>query len=137
MEHYSEQIGHLIDGLELLLLKDQGSDQKKEADHLLDALSRKKFLDDGKVRIFLLDERGREYSSRQFAAELRKLADQGVQRFVFVIGGAYGFPEELRTRFPLFSLSKMTFPHDLARLVLAEQVYRSLQINSGGKYHHD
>ncbi|MGZ3653493.1 MAG: 23S rRNA (pseudouridine(1915)-N(3))-methyltransferase RlmH [Bdellovibrionota bacterium] len=135
--HYLEQIDHLADAVEVIELKDQGSDQKKEAEHLLASLAKKKFLDDGKVRIFLLDERGKESSSRAFAESLSRLTDQGVGRFVFVIGGAYGFPDELRARFPLLSLSKMTFPHDLARVVLAEQVYRALQIMAGGKYHHD
>ncbi len=136
LEHYLENIGHLAEG-ELVELKDQGSDQKKEADFLLDALKKRKFLDDGKTRVFLLDERGKAYASREFAAQLGALRDQGVQRFVFVVGGAYGFPEELRARFPLLSLSKLTFPHDLARLVLAEQIYRALHILKGGAYHHD
>ena len=136
LAHYLEQIGHLGEA-EILVLKDQASDQKREQEHLLEALSKRKFLDDGKVRVFLLDERGKPQSSRDFAAGLGALRDQGVQRFVYVIGGAYGFSGGLRTRFPLISLSKMTFPHDLARLLLAEQVYRALQILSGGKYHHD
>lgn len=137
ISHYLEQIEHLADSAELLELKDQASDQKKEMDFLLATLQKKKFLDDGKVRVFLLDERGKLVSSREFAASLGALRDQGVQRFVFVIGGAYGFPEALRSRFPLISLSKLTFPHDLARLILAEQVYRALHILKGGAYHHE
>jgi 23S rRNA (pseudouridine1915-N3)-methyltransferase len=137
LSHYFEQIGHLADTPELLLLKDQDSDKKRESEHLLEALTRRRLLGDGKTRVFLLDEKGREYVSRQFAAELGKLRDQGVSTFVFVIGGAFGFPDDLRARFPLLSLSKLTFPHDLARLVLSEQLYRALQILAGGKYHHD
>jgi 23S rRNA (pseudouridine1915-N3)-methyltransferase len=136
LDHYFEQIGHLSEGIELVVLKDQASDPAKEADVLLEALRKRRLLDDGKVRVFLLDERGKEQDSRQFATQLQRLADQGAQRFVFAIGGAYGFPEGLRSRFPLLSLSRMTFPHDLARLVLAEQIYRALQISAGGKYHH-
>jgi 23S rRNA (pseudouridine1915-N3)-methyltransferase len=136
LAHYLEQIDHLAEA-ELLVLKDQASDQRKEQEHLLEALAKRKFLDDGKVRVFLLDERGKPQSSRDFAQSLGALRDQGVQRFVFVLGGAYGFSDDLRARFPLLSLSKMTFPHDLARLLLAEQIYRALQILSGGKYHHD
>jgi 23S rRNA (pseudouridine1915-N3)-methyltransferase len=137
ISHYLDQIEHLADSVELIELKDQGSDQKKEMEFLLASLAKKKFLDDGKTRVFLLDERGKLSTSREFAASLSALCDQGVQRFVFVIGGAYGFPDALRSRFPLLSLSKLTFPHDLARLVLAEQVYRALQILKGGAYHHD
>jgi 23S rRNA (pseudouridine1915-N3)-methyltransferase len=136
LNHYLEQIGHLGEA-EILVLKDQASDQKREQEQLLECLTRRKFLDDGKVRVFLLDERGKPQSSRDFASNLGALRDQGVQRFVYVVGGAYGFSDELRTRFPLISLSKMTFPHDLARLLLAEQLYRALQILPGGKYHHD
>jgi len=136
LAHYLEQIGHMAEA-EIVLLKDQASDQKKEQEHLLEALAKRKFLEKGKARVFLLDERGKAQSSREFAASLGALRDQGVQQFVYVLGGAYGFTDELRTRFPLFSLSKMTFPHDLARLVLAEQLYRALHILAGGKYHHD
>lgn len=136
LAHYLEQIGHMAEA-EILVLKDQASDQKREQEHLLEALNKRKYLDDGKVRVTLLDERGKPQSSRDFAAGLGALRDQGVQRFVYVVGGAYGFSDELRARFGLLSLSKMTFPHDLARLLLAEQVYRALQILAGGKYHHD
>ena len=137
ISHYLEQIGHLADSVELIELKDQGSSPEKEMEFLLATLAKRKFLENGKTRVFLLDERGKLATSREFAASLAALRDQGVQRFVFVIGGAYGFPDALRARFPLVSLSKLTFPHDLARLVLAEQVYRALQILKCGAYHHD
>lgn len=136
LEHYLENIRHTAE-CELIELKDQESDREKEANVLLDALKKRKLLGDGKTRIFLLDERGKVAGSREFAEQLSRLRDQGVQRFVFVIGGAFGFPESLRQEHALLSLSKMTFPHDLARLVLAEQLYRALQINAGTKYHHD
>lgn len=136
LAHYLEQIGHMAEA-EIVVLKDQTSDQKREQEHLLEALAKRKFLDDGKVRVFLLDERGKPQNSRDFATGIGALRDQGVQRFVYVVGGAYGFSDELRSRFGLVSLSKMTFPHDLARLILAEQIYRGLHILAGGKYHHD
>jgi 23S rRNA (pseudouridine1915-N3)-methyltransferase len=136
LAHYFEQIEHSA-SVEMVLLKDQASDQKREEEFLLEALGRKKFLADGKTRVFLLDEKGREHTSRQLASELGKLRDAGVGRLVFVIGGAFGFSAELKKKFSLLSLSKLTFPHDLARLVLAEQLYRALQILAGTKYHHD
>lgn len=136
LAHYLEQIGHSAEA-EVLVLKDQASDQRREQEHLLEALEKRKFLGDGKTRVFLLDEKGKAHDSRAFASQLGALRDQGVSRFVFVIGGAFGFTDELRSRFSLLSLSKMTFPHDLARLVLAEQLYRALQILAGTKYHHD
>ncbi len=133
-KHYFTNIGHMAE-IELLELKDQGS-QKEEASFLLEALKKRKFLE-SKTRVFLLDERGKAQSSREFASAIGALRDQGIRRFVLVVGGAYGFPDELRAQFPLISLSKLTFPHDLARLILAEQLYRALHILSGGKYHHD
>lgn len=136
VEHYLHNIENMAEA-EFLELKDQESDPKKESAFLLESLKKKKFLDDGKARVFLLDERGKLQSSKEFAASLGALRDQGVQKFVFVIGGAYGFPEELKAKFPLISLSKMTFPHDLARLVLSEQLYRALHILKGGAYHHE
>lgn len=136
IRHYLTQINHLAEA-ELVTLKDQGSDSEKEAAQLLAALGKRGLLEGGKGRVFLLDERGKARSSPELAAELGKLRDQGVREFAFLVGGAYGFPDELRERFPLVSLSKMTFPHDLARLLLAEQLYRALHILAGGKYHHE
>lgn len=134
--HYFKQIGHMAE-IELVELKDQASDREKEQELFLSALKKRRLLEDGKVRVFLLDERGKQFSSRDWAAQFGTLRDQGVQQFVLLIGGAYGFTDELRARFPQFSLSKLTFPHDLVRLILAEQIYRALHILNGGKYHHD
>ena len=134
VKHYLENIRHMAEA-ELVELRDHGSEKEKEAEAFLEALSKRKLLD-GKCRVFLLDERGKTYSSEEFAAQLEALQDQGVQRFAFVIGGAYGFTDEMRARFSLLSLSKMTFPHDVVRVILTEQVYRALHILKGGKYHH-
>ncbi len=134
--HYFKNIGHMAE-IELIELKDQESDKEKEAELFLAALKKRKFLEDGKTRIFLLDEKGKQFTSRAWAEQFGSLRDQGVQQFVLVIGGAYGFTDAMRERFSLFSLSKLTFPHDLVRLILAEQIYRALHILAGGKYHHD
>jgi 23S rRNA (pseudouridine1915-N3)-methyltransferase len=136
LAHYFKNIGHMAE-IELVELKDQASDKEKEAELFLAALKKRKLLEEGKARIFLLDERGKQYSSRAWAEQFGALRDQGVQQFVLVIGGAFGFTDAMRDRFPQFSLSKLTFPHDLVRLILAEQIYRALHILSGGKYHHD
>ena len=135
LKHYLENIRHLADEAEIVDLRDHGSNKEKEAEAFLEALAKRKLLD-GKARVFLLDERGKTYSSGEFARQLEVLQDQGVQRFAFLVGGAYGFTDEMRARFSLLSLSKMTFPHDVARVLIAEQVYRALHILSGGKYHH-
>jgi 23S rRNA (pseudouridine1915-N3)-methyltransferase len=87
--------------------------------------------------ICLLDEKGKPFDSIGFAAHLQKVFNAGVKRLVFVIGGAYGFSEELKSRaHSVISLSPMTFSHQLVRIVFAEQLYRALNIMHGGKYHH-
>ena len=87
--------------------------------------------------VILLDERGKNISSPEFA----KMLSNGFvnsQNFVIVIGGAFGVSEELRKRANfVWSLSKLVFPHQIVRLILVEQIYRAQEISSGGKYHHE
>lgn len=136
VDHYIKAIGHMAE-IDWLELRDHSSDKAQEAEAIREALKKRKILGDGKNRVILLDERGKHFSSPELAEELRARADSGTQRFVFVIGGAYGFPDAMRGEFPLLSLSKMTLPHDLVRLFLLEQIYRGLHILGGGKYHHE
>lgn len=87
--------------------------------------------------VVLLDERGKDLSSEQFAATLDRLEQEGAKRLVFIIGGAYGVNDEVRERANfVLRLSTMVFPHQLVRLVLTEQLYRAHSIRTGGKYHH-
>lgn len=87
--------------------------------------------------VCLLDEKGKQYDSIHFANHLQKIFNSGVKRIVFVIGGAYGFSEELRRKADdELSLSSMTFSHQLVRVVFAEQLYRALNMMHGGSYHH-
>lgn len=87
--------------------------------------------------LILLDERGRQFSSEELALQIQQYADSGKKNLVFLIGGAYGVSEELRKKALLcWSLSKLVFPHQLVRLILAEQLYRACTINSREKYHH-
>ncbi|MFZ1688181.1 MAG: 23S rRNA (pseudouridine(1915)-N(3))-methyltransferase RlmH [Flavobacteriales bacterium] len=84
-----------------------------------------------------LDERGKLLSSPAFAAQLGKWRDGGRQRIAFVVGGAYGLTDAVRERADLvLSLSPMTFPHQLVRVLFAEQLYRALSILKGSPYHH-
>ncbi len=83
-------------------------------------------------QIFLMHERGRELDSVKFS---EKLAAAG-GKLVFVIAGALGFAEEVLKKYPLLSLSQMTFPHEMARLILVEQIYRSATIIKGKTYHY-
>ncbi len=86
--------------------------------------------------VFLLDDRGSQLSSEQFSSQL--FAVLGSSKDVcFIIGGAYGVDERVRNRAnSILALSKMVLPHQLVRLVLAEQLYRAVSIQNGSGYHH-
>ncbi len=89
------------------------------------------------VRI-LLDERGKSLTSQQFAAELGRLRDGGDGDLAFLLGGPDGHADTARSHCRLMlSLGPMTLPHGLARIVLAEQIYRTIMILSGHPYHRD
>jgi 23S rRNA (pseudouridine1915-N3)-methyltransferase len=84
----------------------------------------------------LLDSRGQQFTSEEFATHLGRIRDEGVQRLVLAIGPADGWSPAARQRANLLlSLGRMTLPHQLARVVLAEQVYRALTILVGHPYH--
>ena len=88
--------------------------------------------------VVLLDERGREYKSVEFAGMLQKKMASGLKRLVFVIGGPYGFSEEVYGRADaMLSLSRMTFNHEMVRLFFTEQIYRAMTILRGEPYHHE
>jgi len=89
------------------------------------------------ARLVLLDERGRQQKSEEFARWMQKQMASGVQNLVFVIGGAYGFsPGMKQNAYALLSLSKMTLSHQVIRIVFAEQLYRAFTILKGEPYHH-
>jgi 23S rRNA (pseudouridine1915-N3)-methyltransferase len=89
-------------------------------------------------RLILLDEKGREESSRGFAQWLQKQMNAGPKRLVFVVGGAYGFsPDLVRKAQGKISLSKMTFSHQMVRLFFVEQLYRAFSILNNEPYHND
>ena len=86
-------------------------------------------------RVVLLDENGREFTSREFAD---KQMVSGVKRLVFVVGGPYGFSDAVYARADSkLSLSRMTFNHEMVRLFFIEQLYRAMTIRRGEPYHHD
>jgi len=86
----------------------------------------------------LLDERGKEYTSKQFAAYLDKKMQVISKRLVFVIGGPYGFSEDVYAKAAeSISLSKMTFSHQMIRPIFVEQIYRAMTILRGEPYHHE
>lgn len=86
--------------------------------------------------VMLLDERGKNISSPSLAQHLQSRFDAG-QKVAVVIGGAYGVNQELQDRANIvWSLSQLVFPHQLVRLILAEQIYRAQEISAGRPYHH-
>jgi 23S rRNA (pseudouridine1915-N3)-methyltransferase len=88
--------------------------------------------------LHLFDERGDSYSSREFAEFLEKKMVSGLKELVFVIGGPFGFSDEVCEKAnSKISLSKMTFSHQLARLLCIEQIYRAFTIIKGEPYHND
>ncbi len=88
--------------------------------------------------VTLLDERGKELTSREFSGMIERRMIQGTKRLVFVIGGPYGFSKEVYERADSkLSLSRMTFTHEMVRLFFVEQIYRAMTIMRGEPYHHD
>jgi 23S rRNA (pseudouridine1915-N3)-methyltransferase len=86
--------------------------------------------------LILLDSRGKQLTSEEFAAQIGRLRDSGTQSLVMAIGPADGWTDAARARAGLvLSLGAITLPHELARVVLAEQIYRALTILSGHPYH--
>lgn len=87
--------------------------------------------------VIALDERGRDITTADLSAFLDKHLNQSTEHIVFVIGGAYGIDDAVRARANMIiRISSMTLPHEMARLILTEQLYRATNILAGGKYHH-
>jgi 23S rRNA (pseudouridine1915-N3)-methyltransferase len=102
----------------------------KEGEHILKKLQAGDYL-------ILLDERGKEYNSVQFAEQLSLFFNQSIKNICFVIGGAYGFSEDVYARSNAkISLSRMTFSHQIIRIIFAEQLYRAFTIINNEPYHH-
>jgi 23S rRNA (pseudouridine1915-N3)-methyltransferase len=115
IKHYSE--------MEVMVLRDGGHS------------SLKKLKVDPAATIVLLDAAGKQYTSQQFARWLGDLRDRGTRELVFLCGDAEGFPEEIRAKAKQrISLSTLTMPHEFARVVLAEQIYRAFAILAAHPY---
>ena len=105
--------------------------KKKEGDLILSKLDKSDL-------IILLDDQGKQYSSIDFSKFLHNKMLNSIKRLVFIVGGAYGFSDEVYNRASSkISLSKMTFSHQMIRLIFKEQLYRAYTILKGEKYHHE
>ncbi len=88
-------------------------------------------------KVILLDNKGKSYSSIEFSIFLKEKMLHSTKSLVFIVGGAYGFSDEVYNRANnKLSLSKMTFSHQIVRLIFKEQLYRAFTIIKGEKYHH-
>lgn len=103
---------------------------EEEGNAILNAMKKEKI-------VIVLDERGREYSSTEFASFIGKHEDMGEQ-LCFVIGGAFGLSKAVKEQAgSLLSMSKLTLTHQMVRIFLLEQIYRAFCIIRGKEYHHD
>ncbi|MEJ7609852.1 MAG: 23S rRNA (pseudouridine(1915)-N(3))-methyltransferase RlmH [Ferruginibacter sp.] len=102
----------------------------KEGDLILAGLAKEDYL-------VLLDEKGKSFTSEAFSAFIVQRTNESIKNLVFLIGGAYGVSEAVRQRANFtWSLSPLVFPHQLVRLILAEQLYRACSIMKNEQYHH-
>lgn len=123
---YTERLAHSCDFSERVL---SSGTQKEENDRILKALDS---IDDVSV---ILDERGMDFTSREFAIWIEKKQDEG-RPVTFVLGGAYGLDDTVRSRGTLLRLSRMTLPHELCKLIFLEQLFRAQSIMRNTGYHH-
>lgn len=104
--------------------------KKKEGELILQSLTKDDYL-------ILLDERGKQISSEGLAQFIQARANESAKNVVFLIGGAYGVSDDVTVRANYkWGLSQLVFPHQLVRLILAEQIYRACSIIKNEKYHH-
>ena len=136
IEIYLKRLKHYTDFTLIELDEVKGSKsmsmddyRKKESDKLLQLLDAE--------RIILLDEKGKSYTSFGFAKKLNNSMIQGVKSIDFVVGGPFGFHENVREKaHESMTLSDLTFSHQMVRLFFVEQLYRAFTIIKGEKYHH-
>ncbi len=106
------------------------SDKEKEGETILKNL-------DGGDFVVALDDKGKEMTTEELAGFIEKRMSASDKRIVFIIGGAYGFSENVYARANFkWSLSKLTFPHQLVRLILSEALYRAISVIKKEPYHH-
>ena len=104
--------------------------KQKEGETILGLLKKEDYL-------VLLDERGKQLSSEGLAEFIQQRANETQKNIIFLIGGAFGVSKEVMDRANFkWSLSQLVFPHQIVRMLLAEQVYRACSINRNEKYHH-
>lgn len=133
INEYKKRITHPY-SLSLEILDPAGIDHKehsksKEAAKILAKLTHQD-------KVIILDEHGKDVTTIQLAERISQELESGTRRLVFIIGGSYGLDASVLSRGYTIRLGSLTLPHELARLVIVEQLYRTTNYLSGGKYHH-
>ncbi len=127
---FTERLGHYAPVEWKLLPPSNKGDMDIEGKSILKSL-------DERDHVVLLDEKGKELSSVGLSEFIQKRLNASTHRLIFIIGGAYGVSKEVRaSAHTTLALSQLTFPHQLVRLVLIEQIYRAFTILKGEKYNH-
>ncbi len=123
--------------IELAPEKLSDAPSKKEIENALSAEGKKiiEKIPQG-AQVYAMCIEGKQFSSQELSAKLDSAAVSGINNAAFIIGGSFGLSDEVKSRSHVrLSMSKMTFPHQLARVMLLEQLYRAAQISLGTKYH--
>ena len=132
IEEYTKRLRKYTN-LEIIELKDEGLVEEEKAKRL-EAEKIEKNIND-KDYIITLEIEGKEYTSLEFAEKIRTIQIEN-SNITFIIGGSYGLADSIKQKSNMhLSFSKMTFPHQLFRVILLEQIYRSFKINSNESYH--
>lgn len=105
--------------------------KEKESELILKHISEEDY-------IILLDEKGKEFSSKEFASFIQQKMNQSIKSLVFIVGGAFGFDEKIKQKYTnKISISRMTFSHQMIRVLFIEQLYRAFTILKNEPYHNE
>ena len=131
LKHYTKFEGIIIPDVKQSGKLSENELKKKESQMILGKL-------ENSDHVILLEDKGKSYSSIDFANFLQQKMNNSLKTLVFVVGGAFGFSDEVYQKAnSKVSLSKMTFSHQMVRLIFKEQLYRAFSILRGEKYHHE
>jgi len=135
-ELYAKRLQHYASFNTVIIPSQKNKSNSKEAAMLAEAKEIQKKITPTDL-VILLDEKGKDFSSIEFAKQIQKFLNMPGKKMVFIIGGPFGFaPEIVKRANQTISLSKMTFNHQMARLFFLEQLYRAMTILKGEPYHH-
>lgn len=131
LQHFAQFEMQVIPDVRNTRSMDENTQKVREGEQILKLLQPS---DD----VWLMDDKGRQMSSPEMASWLEKRMNQSTKRLVFIIGGPYGFSPDVYARVPgRVSLSRMTFSHQMVRLIFVEQLYRAFAILNNLPYHHE